>query len=88
MDSEHGEKSVHQCAANCQVITNNWLEFKEYAKRFWTCKWPERVIKSQIDYLINKRRFRNVILHSKIYPNADCGRDHLQLIYNYIKKNR
>ena len=39
-------------------------------------------IKNQIDYITIHERFRNSLLHSKAFPGADCGSDHVPVICN------
>ncbi len=76
--NDRGEKWVQWCTANCQVITNTC--FEEHPRRLWTWKSPGGDTKNQIDYVTINKRFRNAVLHSKTYPSADCGSDHLPVI--------
>ena len=76
--NERGEKWVQWCTANCQVITNTC--FKEHPRRLWTWKSPGGDTKNQIDYVTINKRFRSAVLHSKTYPSADCGSDHVPVI--------
>lgn len=76
--SERGERWVQWCTANDQIITNTW--FENHPRRLWTWRSPGGDVKNQIDYLTINKRFRNAVQHSKTYPGADCGSDHLPVI--------
>lgn len=41
---------------------------------------PVRDTKNQNDYVTFNKRFRNAIVHFKIYPNADCGSGHFPVV--------
>ncbi|XP_037784698.1 craniofacial development protein 2-like [Penaeus monodon] len=48
--------------------------------KLWIWRSPGDVVKNQIDYIAIKKRYRSTIKHSKAYPGADCGSDHIPVI--------
>ncbi|ESN91263.1 hypothetical protein HELRODRAFT_182122 [Helobdella robusta] len=75
---ERGEKLIEWCVTNDQVITNTW--FDNHPRRKYTLKSLGDKARNMIDYITINRQFQNVVLQYKIYPGADCGSDHNQVV--------
>ena len=80
IQNDRGERWVQWCKENDQVITNTW--FKQHPRRCWTWKSPGDQVRNQIDYTTICKRFRNAVTQAKSYPGADCGSDHIPVIFN------
>ena len=60
------------------MILNTW--FKEHPRRKYTWRSPDDRTRNQIDYITINNRFRNAVQHTKTYPGADCGSDHIPVV--------
>ena len=76
--NERGERWIEWCTGNDQVILNTW--FKEYPRRKYTWRSPDDKTRNQIDYITINNRFRNAVQHTKTYPGADCGSEHVPVV--------
>ena len=76
--NDRGERWIEWCTANDQVILNTW--FKEHPRRKYTWRSPDDRTRNQIDYITINNRFRNAVQHTKTYPGADCGSDHIPVV--------
>ena len=59
-------------------FSNTWFEQKRSARHIWTS--PESDDNKTIDYILASQRYRNTILNSNVYPDADCSSDHNQVV--------
>ncbi|XP_042883267.1 uncharacterized protein LOC122260182 [Penaeus japonicus] len=81
--NERGDRWVQWCKRHNQIITNTC--FQDHPRRLWTWRSPGGNIKNQIDYITINSRFRNAVKHSKAFPGADCGSDHIPVICKLSK---
>ncbi|XP_042862524.1 craniofacial development protein 2-like [Penaeus japonicus] len=82
--NERGDRWIQWCKRHNQIITNTC--FQDHPRRLWTWRSPGGNIKNQIDYITINSRFRNAIKHSKAFPGADCGSDHIPVICKLFVK--
>ena len=72
--NNRGERLLQFCEENNMIIANTL--FKHPARRIYTWKSPGDVCRNQIDYIMVKERFRNIVKQAKAYPGADINSDH------------
>ena len=90
--NERGNRLIEFATKHKVFITNTWFEQKRSARHTWTS--PDDNTKNQIDYILASQRYRNTILNSKVYPDADCSSDHnlvvtrLRMRMKKIKKKK
>ena len=72
--NERGEGLIEFCQNNNLIITNTW--FQHYPRKIYTWKSPGDIARSQIDYIMINKRFRNNVKQAKAYPGADMNSNH------------
>ena len=72
--NDRGDELINFCQENNLAVMNTWYEQKKSARHTWT--GPNGRVKSQIDYILVNKRYRNNITNAKSRPGADCGSDH------------
>ncbi|XP_008486054.1 craniofacial development protein 2-like, partial [Diaphorina citri] len=82
--NERGNRLIEFCAKNKLIITNTW--FKHHKRRRYTWKSPGDIIRTQIDYIIVKQRFRNQIKDCRSYASPDIDSDHNMVLAKGILK--
>ena len=69
---------VDFCSRNSLVVMNTM--FKQYARRLYTWKSPDKITRNQIDYILCTGRWKISIKRVTTIPGANCGTDHNLLI--------
>ena len=72
--NERGDRLIEFCQINNLTISNTWLQ--HHLRKVYTWKSPVDIVRSQIDYIMIKKRFRNNVKQAKAYPGADINSDH------------
>ena len=72
--NEAGERLLEFCKENTLFLTNTYFELPE--RRLYTWTSPDDQYKTQIDYILGRRRRRSAFQSVKTRPDADCGSDH------------
>jgi hypothetical protein len=72
--NERAERLVEFCKSNRLVVTNTW--FEQGRRRRYTSKKPGDKQRYQIDYILEKQRYRNSVKSSWSYPGANINSDH------------
>ena len=71
--NERGERLLEFCKTKKQMVANTWFQQE---KRRYTWKKSWRQARFQIDYILVKQRYRNIVKSSWSYPCADVNSDH------------
>ena len=62
---------VYLCSRNSIVVMNTI--YKQHARRLYTCKSPDNIIRNQIDYILCTSRWKSSIKSVTTIPGADVG---------------
>ena len=71
--NQRGEKLLQWCVENKIRFLNT--QFQNLKKKLETWTSPDKRTRSQIDFIMIDKRFRNVILDTQVDPKADCDSD-------------
>ena len=63
---------------NSLVVMNTM--YKQYARRLYTWKSPDKITRNKIDYILYTGRWKSSIKRVTTIPGAVCGTDHNLLI--------
>ena len=86
--NDRGQTLIDFCAENKMVITNTL--FRLHSRHRYTWQHPNGNTRSQIDYILINRQWKQAINNSRTSLSADCDSDHKLLILTLkmrFKKN-
>ena len=75
--NERGERLIEFAETHDFRICNTW--FQQPKRRLYTWISPGDRTRNQIDFILIRTRYKNIVKNCHTFPGADCGTDHAML---------
>ena len=85
--NDNGERLLEICASHHLGISNTFFQHQDSHAYTWY-KWGDQRIRSQIDYIITRRKEIRNIMDTRVIPSENVSTDHRMVVATIRKETR
>ena len=83
--NDNGDRLLEICASHHLGISNTFFQHQDSHAYTWY-KWGDQIIRSQIDYIITRRKEIWNILDTRVIPSENMSTDHRMVVATIRKE--
>ena len=83
----NGERLLEICASHHLGISNTFFQHKNSHAYTWY-KWGDKTVRSQVDYIITRRKEIRNIMDTRVILSENVSTDHRMVVATIRKENR
>ena len=85
--NDNGERLLEICASHHLGIPNTFFQHQDSHAYTWY-KWGDQIIRSQIDYIVTRKKEIRNIMDTEVIPSENVSTDHRMVVATIRKETR